>query len=231
MHTQQKELAPSNLAHRLRSVLRRQLKEMPSKTAELIEETLSELDWDGSTAAQRNKAACAYDEYVDSANRWMEIDCLENRLRECRELVAKSPTEYAEKQRMTSLIQQELEIAVASATAKPKAFKGLEVNADSGGSADEQAYAWPEADLDAASSNAASDLAGRASRSRFVPLDQETRSHVTTDCAAFHLMRKEQTLRIWASQENGPIRPIRVNGRLAWSTDEIRRLLAARGRK
>lgn len=59
----------------------------------------------------------------------------------------------------------------------------------------------------------------------FPPLDQENRSHVDTSCAAFHLTRKAQTLRAWACLENGPLRPIRIMGRLAWATDDIRRLL------
>lgn len=59
----------------------------------------------------------------------------------------------------------------------------------------------------------------------FPPIDQESRSHVETACAAFHLTRQPQTLRQWACLENGPIRPIRINGRLAWSVSEIKRLL------
>lgn len=59
----------------------------------------------------------------------------------------------------------------------------------------------------------------------FLPLDQENRSHVDTSCAAFHLTRKAQTLRSWASTERGPLRPIRIMGRLAWATADIRRLL------
>ena len=59
----------------------------------------------------------------------------------------------------------------------------------------------------------------------FPPIDQETRSHVETACAAFHLLRKPQTLRAYACLENGPIRPIRINGRLAWSVAEIRKLV------
>lgn len=56
-------------------------------------------------------------------------------------------------------------------------------------------------------------------------LHGEKRSHVETPCAAYYLNRKPQTLRIWACLENGPICPIRINGRLAWPVDEIRRLL------
>lgn len=59
----------------------------------------------------------------------------------------------------------------------------------------------------------------------FPSLDQETRSHVDTGTAAFHLNRKEQTLRSWACLENGPIRPTRINGRLAWAVADIKRLL------
>lgn len=56
-------------------------------------------------------------------------------------------------------------------------------------------------------------------------LDQETRTAVNTAEASFHLNRKPQTLRMWACRENGPIRPIRINGRLAWQVSELRRVL------
>jgi hypothetical protein len=61
---------------------------------------------------------------------------------------------------------------------------------------------------------------------KYLSLDEETRSHVETACAAFHLTRKPQTMRFWACLENGPIKPKRINGRLAWPIGEIRRLLA-----
>ena len=57
------------------------------------------------------------------------------------------------------------------------------------------------------------------------PLAQETRSAITTAEAAIHLNRAQQTLWLWASQESGPIRPIRVMGRLAWPVADIKRLL------
>ena len=60
---------------------------------------------------------------------------------------------------------------------------------------------------------------------RPVPLVQETRTALPTAEAAFHLNRAEQTMRLWACQENGPIRPIRINGRLAWPVAAIRNLL------
>lgn len=63
----------------------------------------------------------------------------------------------------------------------------------------------------------------------FPSLTKETRTHVGTSCAAFWMNRKPQTLRAWACFEDGPIRPTRVNGRLAWAVADIRRLLAEGG--
>ena len=59
----------------------------------------------------------------------------------------------------------------------------------------------------------------------FVPLHLETRTHVDTATAAYHLMRRPQTLRGHACHEDGPIRPHRINGRLAWDVASIRRVL------
>lgn len=59
-----------------------------------------------------------------------------------------------------------------------------------------------------------------------VSLDQENRTALPTREAAHHLSRKMQTLHIWACKENGPIRPIRINGRLAWLVADIKRVLA-----
>jgi hypothetical protein len=61
--------------------------------------------------------------------------------------------------------------------------------------------------------------------SNFVPLDHEKRTHVDTACAAYHLGRRPQTMRVWASGETGPLRPKRINGRLSWAVADIRRLL------
>ena len=60
----------------------------------------------------------------------------------------------------------------------------------------------------------------------FTPLPLETRTAIPTDAAAHHLNRKPQTLRSWACLENGAIRPIRINGRLAWPVAAIRALLS-----
>lgn len=50
-------------------------------------------------------------------------------------------------------------------------------------------------------------------------------SVVPTDVAAAALNRRPQTLRKWACLENGPIRPVRINGRLAWRVADIQALL------
>lgn len=58
-----------------------------------------------------------------------------------------------------------------------------------------------------------------------VPLECEPRTALPTREAARHLNRAPQTLRLWACMENGPLRPVRVNGRLAWPVADIRRVL------
>lgn len=60
---------------------------------------------------------------------------------------------------------------------------------------------------------------------KFPPLTAETRSAIGTEEAAYHLIRKPQTLRIWACRESGPLRPIRLHGRLMWSVAEIKKLV------
>lgn len=61
---------------------------------------------------------------------------------------------------------------------------------------------------------------------QYPPLEQETRSHIPTAPAAFYLLRKPQTLRAYACLENGPIAPIRINGRLAWPVADIIKILS-----
>lgn len=46
-----------------------------------------------------------------------------------------------------------------------------------------------------------------------------------TATAAPLIHRKPQTLRKWACLECGPIRPIRINGRLAWRVADLKALL------
>ena len=56
---------------------------------------------------------------------------------------------------------------------------------------------------------------------KFPSLEDETRSHVDTECAAFHLMRKPQTMRKYACFDDGPLRPIKIKGRLGWPVADI----------
>lgn len=56
------------------------------------------------------------------------------------------------------------------------------------------------------------------------PLECVTKPFVDTAAAAYYLNRQPQTLRVWACLENGPLRPLRIHGRLAWSVSSIRSL-------
>lgn len=60
---------------------------------------------------------------------------------------------------------------------------------------------------------------------QFSSVEKITRYSVSTEEAAFHLNRKPQTLRCWAMREDGLIRPLRINGRLAWPVKEIKKVL------
>lgn len=59
----------------------------------------------------------------------------------------------------------------------------------------------------------------------FPPLEAVTKPTVDTAACAYYLNRRPQTMRIHACRETGPIRPVRVNGRLAWPVAELRKLL------
>ena len=48
---------------------------------------------------------------------------------------------------------------------------------------------------------------------------------LTTEQAATLLNRKPQTLRRWSCLNDGPISPIRINGRLAWREADIQKLM------
>lgn len=60
---------------------------------------------------------------------------------------------------------------------------------------------------------------------QFPPLESVSRPAVDTASAAYYLNRRPQTMRAWACLENGPLRPVRINGRLAWPVSELRRVL------
>lgn len=61
---------------------------------------------------------------------------------------------------------------------------------------------------------------------QYTALVRENRTVIDTNAAAFHLGRKPQTLRKWACLEDGPLRPIRINGRLSWSVADILRIVS-----
>ncbi len=48
---------------------------------------------------------------------------------------------------------------------------------------------------------------------------------LSTKDAAPLINRKPQTLYRWACLEDGPIRPLRINGRLAWLVSDLKKLL------
>lgn len=63
-----------------------------------------------------------------------------------------------------------------------------------------------------------------------LPSNKDMPAVLTTEMAASILNRKPQTLRKWACLENGPIRPIRINGRLGWPVAAIHSLLRGGGK-
>jgi hypothetical protein len=62
---------------------------------------------------------------------------------------------------------------------------------------------------------------------KFPPLELEHRPVVKTDQAAHYLTRAPQTLRGWSHEGKFPdgLRPVRLNGRLGWPMDGIRKVL------
>lgn len=64
-----------------------------------------------------------------------------------------------------------------------------------------------------------------ATQQQFPPLELVNKPNVDTAHAAYLLSRRQQTLRGWACHEDGPIHPIRINGRLAWPISELKRVL------
>lgn len=62
---------------------------------------------------------------------------------------------------------------------------------------------------------------------QFPSLELVNRPTVPTEQAAYYLNRRPQTMRGWASAETFPdgLRPVRINGRLAWPVSGIRSAL------
>ena len=78
----------------------------------------------------------------------------------------------------------------------------------------------------AATPAAPTSIAGAMRRQQelYPSLSEVTRPNLKTEEAAFYLNRRPQTLRAWACLENGPIRPKRICGLLAWNTAEVKAL-------
>lgn len=51
------------------------------------------------------------------------------------------------------------------------------------------------------------------------------RSFLDTQEAAYYLRFRTQTLRRWACYDSGPIRPVRIGGRLRWRIADLQKLL------
>lgn len=63
---------------------------------------------------------------------------------------------------------------------------------------------------------------------QYTPLAQVQRTHVETNAAAHYLNRKPQTLRGWHCHGAFPadgLRPVVLNGRLAWSVSAIKSVM------
>lgn len=61
---------------------------------------------------------------------------------------------------------------------------------------------------------------------RIPPLNEVTAPNVSTRHAAYYLGRRPGTLRNWSTEQvSAPLRPRRINGRLAWPVTEIRALV------
>jgi hypothetical protein len=59
----------------------------------------------------------------------------------------------------------------------------------------------------------------------FLPIAKINTPTVDTNSAAHYINRRPQTLRSWACQDSGPIKPIRIHGRLAWRVSDLKTLL------
>ena len=60
---------------------------------------------------------------------------------------------------------------------------------------------------------------------QFPTLESVTRPTVETAACAYYMNRASQTMRMHACMGTGPLRPLRINGRLAWPVAELRRVL------
>jgi hypothetical protein len=64
-----------------------------------------------------------------------------------------------------------------------------------------------------------------------IPVPAGLPAVLPTDEAAASINRRPQTLRKWACLECGPIRPLRIHGRLAWRVSDLEALLHGEAKK
>lgn len=58
-----------------------------------------------------------------------------------------------------------------------------------------------------------------------VPLAEEKRTAIGTAEAAYQLGLSPKTLRNWSMTGLGPLKPVRIGGRLVWNVADIKRVL------
>ena len=57
------------------------------------------------------------------------------------------------------------------------------------------------------------------------PLEEIQQPLLDTKAAAYYLMAQEQTMRSWAARGTGPLKPVRIGGRLRWRTSDVKKLV------
>lgn len=60
---------------------------------------------------------------------------------------------------------------------------------------------------------------------KIIPIEQQKRTHVLTNEAAFYLNENPKTLLKWIKDKNGPIRPVNIYGRKSWPIVSIKRYI------
>jgi len=78
--------------------------------------------------------------------------------------------------------------------------------------------------MDTATHHSAAVKAG-ATGPAFPPLETVTKPNLTTAEYAYYTNLQPQTCRVHACMETGPVRPLRIFGRLHWPTADTKRVL------
>jgi len=59
-----------------------------------------------------------------------------------------------------------------------------------------------------------------------IPLSEVTKTHVPTKDAAYYLGRSQSTLMRWQRQGISEVSSLKIQGRLSWSVEDIKKLLS-----